>query len=264
MVNSAPPLASAGGVFLLGGLVLGACSRRRRRPIAAQARRAALVGIVLLVGGQGLGTVVLTKLTASLVAVLVATIPLWVVVLARLGGASVSRGSGIRLLVGFVGIALVVATAPRAAIGGSPWAVVGCCTAAMLWAAGTLLAARPGAMPEDPQAAGAIQLIAGGLTLLLLAGLFGQLTPDAWSRITASSVAAAAFLLIIDSIAGFMLYTRLLRTAPPQLVSTYAYATPLVALGIGTTILGESLWLGAGAGSILVIAAVALEVRSHH
>ena len=134
----------------------------------------------------------------------------------------------------------------------------------MLWAAGTLLAARPGAMPEDPQAAGAIQLIAGGLTLLLLAGLFGQLTPDAWSRITASSVAAAAFLLIIDSIAGFMLYTRLLRTAPPQLVSTYAYATPLVALGIGTTILGESLWLGAGAGSILVIAAVALEVRSHH
>jgi drug/metabolite transporter (DMT)-like permease len=59
-----------------------------------------------------------------------------------------------------------------------------------------------------------------------------------------------------------MLYTRLLRTAPPQLVSTYA--TPLVALGIGATILGESLWLGAGVGAILLIAAVALEVRSHH
>lgn len=217
------------------------------------------MGIVLLVGGQGLATVVLTRLTASLVAVLVATIPLWVVLLARLGGAPVSRGSG----VGFVGIALVVATAPRAAIGGSPWAVVGCCTAAMLWAAGSQLAARPNAMPEDPQVAGAIQLIAGGLTLLLLAGLFGQLTPDAWSRVTTSSVAAAAYLLIIDSLAGFMLFTRLLRTAPPQLVSTYAYATPLVALGIGVTILGESLWLGAGVGAILVIASVALEVRAH-
>jgi drug/metabolite transporter (DMT)-like permease len=167
MVKSAPPLASAGAVFLLGGLVLGACSTKRRWPLAAQARQAALVGIVLLVGGQGLATVVLTKLTTSLVAVLAATIPLWVVLLARLGGAPVSRGSGVRLLVGFVGIALVVATAPRAAIGGSPWAVVGCCTAAMPWAVGSLLAARPNAMPEDPQVAGAIQLIAGGLTLSL-------------------------------------------------------------------------------------------------
>jgi hypothetical protein len=75
MVKSAPPLASAGAVFLLGGLVLGACSTKRRWPLAAQARQAALVGIVLLVGGQGLATVVLTKLTTSLVAVLAATIP---------------------------------------------------------------------------------------------------------------------------------------------------------------------------------------------
>ncbi len=263
MVKSAPPIASAGAVFLLGGLVLGAGSAKRRRPTAAQARRAALAGVVLLVGGQGLGTVVLTKLSVSLVAVLVATIPLWVVVLARLGGTAISRGSAVRLIVGFVGVALVVATAPSAAIGGSPWAVAGCCLAPMLWAAGSLLGARHSAMPADFQVAGAIQLIAGGLTLLLLAGLFGQLTPAAWSSVTAGSVAAAAFLLVIDSLAGFMLYTRLLRTAPPQLVSTYAYATPLVAVGIGTTIFGDSLWLGAIAGAVLVLGSVTLEIRTH-
>ena len=263
MVKSAPPIAGAGAVFLLGGLVLAACSARRQRPTAGQTRRAALAGVVLLVGGQGLATVVLTRLTASLVAVLAATIPLWIVILGRLSGGVVSRGSAARLVAGFVGIVLVVATAPSAAIGGSPWAVAGCCVAPMLWAAGTLLAARRNAMPDDSVVAGAIQLIAGGLTLLLLAGLFGQLAPSAWSNVSAESVASATFLLLVDSLAGFMLYMRLLRVAPAQLVSTYAYATPLVAVGIGTTIFGEPLWLGAVAGAVLVIGAVALEVRAH-
>jgi drug/metabolite transporter (DMT)-like permease len=218
--------------------------------------------VVLLVGGQGLGTVVLTRLSASLVAVLVATIPLWVVILARLGGTAVSRGSAVRLILGFIGVGVVVVTAPSAAIGGSPWAIVGCLIAAMLWGMGSLLAARPRAMPDDPQVGGAIQLIAGGLTLLLVAGLFGQLSPAAWSSVSGDSLAAAAFLLIVDSLAGFMLYTRLLRAASPQLVSTYAYATPLVGIAIAATVLGEPLWLGAIPGALLVFAAVALEVRS--
>jgi drug/metabolite transporter (DMT)-like permease len=263
MVKSAPPLSSAGAVFLLGGLVLAIGAVRRQRPTAAQARRAGLAGVLLLVGGQGLATLVLTQLTASLVAILVATIPLWVAILARLGGTRVSRGSGVRLIVGFLGIALVVATAPGAAIGGSPWAVAGCLIAPMLWAAGSLVAARQSAMPDDFQVAGAIQLTVGGLILLLLAGFCGQLTPAAWSGITGGSLAAGAFLLIVDSLAGFMLYMRLLRTAPPQLVSSYAYATPLVAVGVGTTIFGEPLWPGAIAGAILVIGTVALELRTH-
>jgi drug/metabolite transporter (DMT)-like permease len=226
MVNTAPPLGSAGAVFLLGGLVLGLCSIKSRRPTRAQGRRAALAGTVMFVGGQGLVTVLLTKLTVALVSVLIATIPLWIVVLARLTGAPVSRGSYVRLIAGFLGVALVIMTAPSAAIGGSPWAVVGCCIAPVLWAAGSLLMSRRDAMPHDPQVTAALQLAAGGLMLLLLAAAFGQLSPTAWTGVTADSLAAGAFLLASDSLAGFMLYTRLLRSAPPQLVSTYAYATP--------------------------------------
>jgi drug/metabolite transporter (DMT)-like permease len=263
MVKTAPPLGGAGAVFLLGGVVLGLCSTKRRRPTRAQGRRAALAGTIMLVGGQGLVTVLLTKLTVSLVSVLITTVPLWFVVLARLSGTTVSRGSYVRLIVGFSGVALVVITAPRAAIGGSPWAVVGCCIAPVLWAAGSLLASQRDAMPDDPHVTAAVQMIAGGLTLLLLAALFGQLSPTAWTGVTTDSLAAGAFLLIIDSLAGFMLYTRLLRSAPPQLVSTYAYATPLVSIAIGTTILGQPLWLGAVAGAIVVITTVALEIRTH-
>ncbi len=53
-----------------------------------------------------------------------------------------------------------------------------------------------------------------------------------------------------------------MRRANPYRVSTYAYAPPLVAAGIGTTILGEPIWPGAVAGATLVIGAVALELRT--
>ncbi len=264
MVATAPPLAAAGAVFLLGGLVLAlAAARRGARPTAAQVRGAALAGAVMLVGGQGLATVALTRLTTSLVAMLEATIPLWMVIISRMSGTRIARGSAVRVLIGFAGIAAVIATAPRSAIGGSPWAVGACCIAPVLWALGSLLQARRDALPVDPVAAGAVQLIAGGLALLALAAVAGQLSPHAWAHLTGESIAAGAALLVLDSLAGFSLYTQLLRSAPAPLVSTYAYVTPLVAILIGTVAFGDSLWWGAAAGGVLVIATIALEIRSH-
>src|SRR5262249_32164565 len=69
------------------------------------------------------------------------------------------------------------------------------------------------------------------------------------------------FRLVFDSLVGFMLYTRLLESAPAPLVSTYAYVTPLVGAVIGATVLHEALWAGAFAGGALVLGAVALELR---
>ncbi len=69
------------------------------------------------------------------------------------------------------------------------------------------------------------------------------------------------FLLVFDSLAGFMLYTRLLATAPAPSVSTDAYITPLVGAVMGATVLDEPLWLGAFLGAPLVFGAVALERR---
>ncbi|MDA3623994.1 EamA family transporter [Saccharopolyspora sp. WRP15-2] len=76
-----------------------------------------------------------------------------------------------------------------------------------------------------------------------------------------TSAGAAVFLVVFDSLVGFMLYTRLLESAPAPLVSTYAYVTPLVGAAIGATAFGESLWAGAFAGGALVLGAVALELR---
>jgi drug/metabolite transporter (DMT)-like permease len=255
MVRGVPPLAGAGAIFTIGGVVLMCIRGSAPRPTVAQTWRAVFVGLLMFVGGQGLATVVLTKLTASLAAVLVATVPLWVSVLTR------ARGSASKVLLGSGGVAIALLTAPSAAVDGSPVAVAACCIAAVLWAAGSVLSSRADLMPVDPQTSSAVQLLSGGVVLLTIAAVAGQLAPAAWSHAGLSSLAAAGFLLFADSLAGFALYTRLLRSAPVSLVGSYAYVTPLVAAGIGFLAFGEPLWSGLAIGALLIIAAVILELR---
>lgn len=260
MVETVPPLGGAAPVFLLAGLVLAVAARGRPAPTRMQLRHSAVAGVLLLVGGQGLATVALTEVSASLGAILAATIPLWVVVLSGLIGSPVSLASQVRLVIGFGGIAIVVLTAPSSAIGGAPWAVAAFCVAPILWAAGSLLTAFAD-RPADRVVASSIQLLAGGTVLLLLALALGELDPGRWADVSSSSAGAAVFLLVFDSLAGFMLYTRLLASAPAPLVSTYAYVTPLVGAAMGATVLDEPLWAGAFLGAALVLGAVALELR---
>jgi hypothetical protein len=166
----------------------------------------------------------------------------------------------VRLVAGFGGIMIVVLTAPGSAIGGAAWAVAAFCVAPILWAAGSLLTANAG-RPVDRVVASAVQLLAGGTVLLLVALSLGELDPTRWSDVSWTSAGAAVFLFVFDSLVGFMLYTRLLESAPAPLVSTYAYITPLVGAVIGATVLDEPLWAGAFVGGALVLGAVALELR---
>jgi drug/metabolite transporter (DMT)-like permease len=260
MVDTVPPVGGAALVFLLAGVVLAGAARGRPRPTRVQLRQLAVAGVLLLVGGQGLATVALTAVTASLGAILAAAIPLWVVLLSGLTGIRVSVASWVRLVAGFGGIVIVVVTAPDSAIGGAPWAVAAFCVAPILWAMGSLLTANVD-RPIDRVVASAVQLLAGGIVLLLVALSLGELDPTRWSDVSWTSAGAAVFLLVFDSLVGFMLYTRLLESAPAPLVSTYAYVTPLVGAVIGATVLDESLWAGAFVGGPLVIGAVALELR---
>ncbi|MDJ1135439.1 EamA family transporter [Streptomyces iconiensis] len=261
MVESVPPLGGAALIFLLAGIVLLGAARGRPRPTDVRPLWfLALAGVLLLVGGQGLATAALTAVTASLGAILAAAIPLWVVLLGGLIGTRVSVASLVRLAAGFGGIVIVVLTAPGSAIGGAPWAVAAFCVAPILWAAGSLLTANV-TQPVDRVVASAVQLLAGGSVLLLVALSFGEFDPTGWSDVSWTSAGAAVFLIVFDSLVGFMLYTRLLESTPAPLVSTYAYITPLVGAAIGATMLDESLWAGAFVGGALVLGAVALELR---
>lgn len=260
MVDTVPPLGGAAAIFLLGGGLLALAAARRQRPTAAQLVGAAGSGVLLL-GGQGLATVALTEVSASLTAILIASNALWAAIFSRFAGGPLDGATVLRLAAGFGGIVLVLLSAPDAAIGGAPAAVVAALLSSVAWALGTVAAAR-GALPRDPVVTGSVQLIAGGGVLLALAIGFGQLAPGAWEAASAGSLAAGGFLLVFDSLAGFLLYTSLLRSTPLPVVATYAYVTPVIAVLIGVLILGEPLSPLAALGATVALVAVGAQLRA--
>jgi drug/metabolite transporter (DMT)-like permease len=119
-----------------------------------------------------------------------------------------------------------------------------------------------GTLPRDPLVTGCLQLLAGGAVLLVLALAFGQLAPAAWDAASAQSIAAGCFLLVFDSLAGFLLYTSLVRSTPLPVVATYAYVTPVIGAGLGLIVLDEPLSPLAGIGAAVALIAVGAQLRA--
>lgn len=258
MVATMPPLLASGVVFLVAGLALGATTPTMFRGLTArQFRSASVVGLMLLVA-QGTVAVAVQHVFASTAAVLVAMIPLWVVVLRLAVGDRPDRAGVLRLGVGFLGVVVVVVADDGGGRGWSWWALV-VVAAALCWAGGTLVASRSSTMPGT-RAVTVVQLVVGGLALVVAAAADGEFTQIAWAAIGSPAWMAFGYLVAVDSLAGFALFTWLLRVAPVSLVSTYSYAVPVVAYLVGVLVLGEPFRPLVLLGAAVVIAAVTAEV----
>ncbi|WP_433802637.1 EamA family transporter [Actinomycetospora sp. CA-084318] len=256
MVGTLPPLTTSGAVFLTAGVVLTvAHARDLRRTAPLALRRATLVGVCLL-GAQGLAVVAVVHVPASTSALLAASIPLWLVVLRVVTGERVGARELACLVVGLAGVVVIVLV-EAGGPGWTPWVLLVLGTS-VLWATGTLVAARSVVLPA-PGAATAVQLVTGG-ALVLTAGLVLEPAPSVVGN--ASSWAAVAVLLVADSLAGFALFTWLLRHAPVSVVGTYAYAVPVVAYLAGVLVLGEPFHPVVLVGAALVLGAVAGALRA--
>ncbi|QWF78610.1 EamA family transporter [Amycolatopsis sp. CA-230715] len=254
MVATLPPLSASGAVFLTAGIVLVAFRPRAFRELRCRhVAIAAGVGACLL-GAQGMVAVASRHLFAGTAALLVAAVPLWVVLLRAVLGERCGKGAVARVVTGFAGVAVVLV-----ADSGGRWSAWGLLVlaAAVTWAAGTVWAARAETLPP-PIPAAAVQLVAGGLLLLVLGAVAGEEFTPARTE----SWLALADLVLVDSLAGFVLYNRLLRAAPVSLVSTYAYAVPVVAWLAGVVVLGEPFRPAVLLGAVVIVAAVAGEVRA--
>ena len=261
VVEDLPPLLSASARFVCAAAILTLWLTARRGPRALVAPRAAWlraagIGVLLLLGGNGL--VVLAEerdLPSGLAALLVAGVPFWVVLLRALTGDRPARGTVLGVLLGFAGVAVLLL--PGARPSGVPAiAVAMVLTSSLLWSVGSFLAAR-GGLPSDPLVTTLAQMLGGAAGL----GLAGLLAGEGAPRdVGTASWVALAYLVVFGSVAAFTAYSWLLGVAPTSQVATYAYVNPVVAVGLGAVVAGEQVSPLTLVGGLVTVLAVAVVV----
>jgi drug/metabolite transporter (DMT)-like permease len=262
-VQTLPPLLSAGVRFFLAGALLGAwlVARHGRAALGVERRQlggAALVGSLLLAGGNGLVVLAERTVPSGLTALVVASVPLWIVVFRLIAGDRVVGSLLLGVLVGFAGVAILVV--PRGASGEvDPVGLVIVAGATFSWALGTFASPRV-PTPRDPLASTAVQMLAGGALLLLVAVAIGEPARADPSSFSTASLAAMAYLVVFGSLVAFSAYTWLLQHAPVSVVATYAYVNPVVAVLLGAVVLSEAVTPSMLVGAAIILGAVAFIV----
>jgi drug/metabolite transporter (DMT)-like permease len=263
MVEDVPPLLGAGARFAIAGVAMLAflAARGHRVRVAPRSLAAAgLVGLLLPAGGNGLVTVAERDVPAGLAALLIASVPLWLVLMrSTVGGERVNRGTLAGVAVGFGGLALLLLPGSRPAAA-TALGVLLVLVAALSWATGSFLSPRL-SMPSDPLVSTAWQMIVGGGALLVGALAAGEAGDLHLADASAKSLLAFAYLVVGGSWVAFTAYAWLLQNVPISKVATYAYVNPLVAVLLGWALLSEELSIGTLAGAALIVASVATIVR---
>ncbi|MEU9865702.1 EamA family transporter [Streptomyces sp. NPDC047971] len=264
VVETMPPFLSAGLRYVVAGLLLAAIIAWRQGPAALKVtpRRlgsAVLVGLLLLVGGNALVVLAETSVPSGLAALLVASVPAWVVVLRAATGERPGRGALAGVALGLVGLGVL--TLPGLSgdvrIGGVFLVVV----AALLWSIGSFSSGRL-PMPVNPFSASAYEMLAGGLGGLGVALLRGEHQGFDLADVSTRSWIALGYLVVFGSLIAFTAYAWLLQTAPLSLVATYAYVNPVVAVLLGALVLGEALTWPIALGGAIVVGGVCLIVST--
>jgi drug/metabolite transporter (DMT)-like permease len=263
-VETIPPFVLAGCRHLTAGLILYAVMRRRGapRPSAKHWRSAAIVGGLLLLGGNGLVTWAEQRVPSGLAALIVASVPIWMMVLDGLQRRERPHGVVVLgLALGLGGIALLVA--PGRFAGGARVDPVGAAVllaAALFWAIGSVYSRRA-SLPSSTFLATAMEMIAGGVLLMATAtatGEWGALSPAA---VSTRSLLSLGYLIVAGSLLGFSAYVFLLGATTPARVSTYAYVNPVVAVFLGWLFAGEAVTTRTLLATAVIVVAVALIIR---
>jgi drug/metabolite transporter (DMT)-like permease len=246
-IETLPPFLMAGLRLLAAGSALFAWMwlRRGERPSGAEWRAAAIVGVLLLVAGNGGVVWAEQRVASGLTALVVSMVPVWVVVLEWLGPRSLRLGRPrpavlIGVAGGLGGVVLLVGAGDLLGGAVDPLGAGVLVCASLSWAFGSILS-RKLPLPSSAALGTSMEMLVGGGVLLcvgLLAGEAGRLDP---SLISAKSVLALVYLTVFGSLIAMSAYVFLLREVAISKVATYAYVNPIVALLLGAGFAGEEL-----------------------
>ena len=260
MVETVPPLLGAGVRFAVAGAVMLAvlAVRRSVRPTRAQVLSALFVGM-LLPGANAVVSVAEQEVPSAMAALLIASVPLWVLLMRRAAGEPVSRAGIGAVLVGFAGVALLLMPGEQsgdATLLGLGAVVV----AAVMWASGSFASPRI-RLPGDPLVSTAWQMLLGGVVIVAVGLALGEAGEVDVGTFSTRSLIALAYLIVFGSWLAYTAYAWLLQNAPISKVSTYAYVNPVVAIVLGFLILDEVITPITLVGAAIIVVSVALVVR---
>ena len=264
-VETIPPFLMAGTRHLTAGLLLYGWLRMRggAKPEWRHWKSAAVIGGLLLLGGNGLVTWAEQRVPSGLAALIVSSVPIWMAIFE--GIEKKTRPSGLvifGLLTGVAGIALLVVPGRFGGNGHvDPLGAAALLTAALSWSFGSLYSRRA-ALPSSTLTATAMEMIAGGTLLWVVGLILGEGSRLHLSAISARSALSLAYLVIFGSLLGFSAYIWILKVSTPARVSTYAYVNPIVAVLLGAATAGEAITTRILVAALVIVSAVALIIRA--
>ena len=261
-VETIPPFLLAGVRFILGGALFyyWAKAQGAKSPRPIYWVTTAVIGLLMVVGGNGLVTWAEVEVPSGLAALLVAMVPMWIVLIDwfRPKGNWPGWATFLGLLVGFGGVVLLVNPTD---IGGlseinklGALALVG---ATVFWALGSIYS-RHARQPESQWMSAGMQMIAGGVALVLLGLLTGETSGFALAQVSVKSVLALAYLTTFGSL-GFAAYIWLLKATQPAKAATYAYVNPIIALMLGNVLASEFVsWWTLACASLIILSVIVI------
>jgi drug/metabolite transporter (DMT)-like permease len=240
-LDTVPPFLMGGLRYSIGGVILAGLLRLRGHLLPwSEWRTLAVLAIFMLLIGNG-GVVWGEQFVSSgLTAVLIATSPFWMVGVDGMitKDRQMRRRQWIGLAIGFLGIVLLV-WPDLASPGRAGWGVVAglvsvqCACAG--WAIGSSYTRRH-VVPKDVLGSAALQMLFGGLYMLVVGSVLGE-----WRGLsfTPKTSLALAYLSLAGSVVAFAAYSYALQHLDIAVVSLYTYVNPVIAVALGTILLGE-------------------------
>ncbi len=266
-VETLPPFLLAGVRFVTAGLLLylWELARGTKNPGTLHWRNATVIGGLMLLGGNSLVVWAEQTISSGVAALIVATVPLWMTLLAWLwqGGAKPDKYVISGLMLGFLGQIVLVSNSWQSSAY-QPEQLSGYLIltfAALFWAAGSVYS-RKAQLPASALMAIAIQNLSGGILCLLVGISLGEVSQLQVDSISTRSLLSLAYLIFIGSLIGFSAYIWVLKKAEPAIVSTYAYVNPIVAVLLGCLFANEHLTKNDALAAVSIVAAVILITKS--
>jgi len=259
-LQSIPPLLLMGSRSLTAGVALFAAARWWGGGFISwkEWARAALCGFLFFVACHGTLAYAQRYVPSGIAAILLATIPFWIVFITAIApvGDTPALKQVLLLGPGFLGVVIIICGQSGSASGSShPGYLALLLGAAASWALGTILSGR-WSPPDATIAYSGAELMTGGIVLLALSAMFGEAASIDVEAISPAALGGWAYLTVAGTVVTFSAYIWLLKRVSPTLVATYTFVNPVIAVALGWAVLGEQLGSAILLGAALVVASV--------